>query len=536
MFIKEIIIDGFKSYATRTVVSGFDPHFNAITGLNGSGKSNILDSICFVLGISNLSQVRASNLRDLVYKQGQGQVQKASVSIIFDNSDKKQSPIGFEGYDEITVTREVVVAGKNKYMINGSAANQQRVQNLFHSVQLNVNNPHFLIMQGRITKVLNMKPPEILALIEEAAGTRMFEMKKQSALKTILKKQQKVDEINKVLSEEITPQLEKLRRECQLFMQWSSNNIEIERLERFCIAATFFEIETTLKCSVKESDELQSELKENDNIVIRCDSEIEAVEYQIEKLTRAKMSSVKGEYLELEKRATSISKDVVKYTSTFENLDQMLETERAALFDLEKQEVEIQSQISEKDTVKKERSKHLESLSAQFAELQAKKSGLEGQQLGFNVGSNSAEKKGSLVQQQMDANTKVTILEANQASLKLKIEKTQADLLRKKNDLKHFEKEFAEGRKHFSGLETQLSSIDSKISNLNFNPTQYDQLCQQIAEKERLVYKLQDEVNQKRAQLINVEFSYESRLSGARIYGRVVNLLQIKDEKVIFLS
>jgi structural maintenance of chromosome 2 len=57
MYIEEITIDGFKSYATRTVVSGFDPSFNAITGLNGTGKSNILDSICFVLGISNLSQV-----------------------------------------------------------------------------------------------------------------------------------------------------------------------------------------------------------------------------------------------------------------------------------------------------------------------------------------------------------------------------------------------------------------------------------------------------------------------------------------------
>jgi structural maintenance of chromosome 2 len=57
MYIQELIIDGFKSYATRTVISGFDSQFNAITGLNGSGKSNILDAICFVLGISNLSQV-----------------------------------------------------------------------------------------------------------------------------------------------------------------------------------------------------------------------------------------------------------------------------------------------------------------------------------------------------------------------------------------------------------------------------------------------------------------------------------------------
>ena len=57
MFIKEVILEGFKSYAQRTVISGFDPHFNAITGLNGSGKSNILDAICFVFGITNLSLV-----------------------------------------------------------------------------------------------------------------------------------------------------------------------------------------------------------------------------------------------------------------------------------------------------------------------------------------------------------------------------------------------------------------------------------------------------------------------------------------------
>ena len=61
MYLEEIILDGFKSYATRTVISGFDPKFNAITGLNGSGKSNILDAICFVLGITNLSPVSVLN-------------------------------------------------------------------------------------------------------------------------------------------------------------------------------------------------------------------------------------------------------------------------------------------------------------------------------------------------------------------------------------------------------------------------------------------------------------------------------------------
>jgi recombinational DNA repair ATPase RecF len=63
MYIKEVSIDGFKSYAQRVTLSNFDPGFNAITGLNGSGKSNILDAICFVMGIKNLSAVRGGTRR-----------------------------------------------------------------------------------------------------------------------------------------------------------------------------------------------------------------------------------------------------------------------------------------------------------------------------------------------------------------------------------------------------------------------------------------------------------------------------------------
>ena len=107
MYIEEIILEGFKSYASRTVISGWDPEFNAITGLNGSGKSNILDAICFVLGISNLSQVRAASLQDLVYKKGQAGINKASVTIVFNNTDANNKPVGYEQYERITVTRQV---------------------------------------------------------------------------------------------------------------------------------------------------------------------------------------------------------------------------------------------------------------------------------------------------------------------------------------------------------------------------------------------------------------------------------------------
>ena len=104
-----MVVDGFKSYGQRTEINGFDPMFNAITGLNGSGKSNILDAICFLLCITNLSHVRATNLQELVYKSGQAGVTKATVTVTFDNKDKKQSPIGYEHYDEVTVTRQVCI-------------------------------------------------------------------------------------------------------------------------------------------------------------------------------------------------------------------------------------------------------------------------------------------------------------------------------------------------------------------------------------------------------------------------------------------
>lgn len=69
-----------------------------------------------------------------------------------------------------TTLPQVVIGGRNKYLINGSNATPSRVQDLFRSVQLNVNNPHFLIMQGRITKVLNMKPLEVRLIVVHSYG------------------------------------------------------------------------------------------------------------------------------------------------------------------------------------------------------------------------------------------------------------------------------------------------------------------------------------------------------------------------------
>merc|ERR1719162_2399207 len=114
--------------------------------------------------------------------------------------------------------------------------------------------------KGRITKVINMKPQETLSMIEEAAGTRMYENKKCGALKTLEKKQNKVDEINRLLSEEITPTLEKLQKERANYMLWVSNNNEIERLQRFCIAYEYMQVKGRLENKNQQLDEMEEML------------------------------------------------------------------------------------------------------------------------------------------------------------------------------------------------------------------------------------------------------------------------------------
>ena len=106
-------------------------------------------------------------MQDLIFKSGKSGVTRASVSITFDNSNKSQAAPGFEDINEITVTRQFMLGGKNKWYLNGSAVPPKRVQDFFCSMQLNINNPHFLIMQGQITKVLNMKPKEVSLIVNE---------------------------------------------------------------------------------------------------------------------------------------------------------------------------------------------------------------------------------------------------------------------------------------------------------------------------------------------------------------------------------
>jgi len=145
-------------------------------------------------------------------------------------------------------------------MVNGKLAQLDRVKNLFRSVQLNVNNPHFLIMQGRITKVLNMKADEILGLIKEVAGTKMYEDKKEAVLNIFKKKEGRVKEINKILDEEITPTLNNLKQQQEQYYKWLENKRTQELLEKLKIAYQYWKAEKSIE-GAKEAVECSERIK-----------------------------------------------------------------------------------------------------------------------------------------------------------------------------------------------------------------------------------------------------------------------------------
>ncbi|MBA0851713.1 hypothetical protein Goshw_024691 [Gossypium schwendimanii] len=532
MYIKEICLEGFKSYATRTVVPGFDPFFNAITGLNGSGKSNILDSICFVLGITNLQQVRAANLQELVYKQGQAGITKATVSIIFDNSDRSRSPLGYADHSEITVTRQIVVGGRNKYLINGKLAQPSQVQNLFHSVQLNVNNPHFLIMQGRITKVLNMKPPEILSMLEEAAGTRMYETKKEFALKTLEKKQSKVDEINKLLDQEILPALEKLRKERMQYMQWANGNAELDRLKRFCVAYEYVQAETIRDSAVGEVERVKAKITEIDNDAERTKVEIQDMETNISKLTAQKEATMGGEVKTLSDEVDSLSKSLVQEVSVLESKEDTLKGEKENAEKIIHNIEDLKQSIEGKAIALQKSEQGAADLNKRFEDLSKSLEDLEKEHQAVLAGKSSGNEEKSLEDQLGDAKVAVGTAETELKQLKTTISHCEKELGEKTRQLKSKRAEAVDVENELNSRRKGLEKVEIELENLPYKEGQMEALQKDRASELELIQKLKDEVRDHSAQLANVQFNYRDPVKNfdrTKVKGVVAKLIKVKD-------
>ncbi|XP_064477399.1 structural maintenance of chromosomes protein 2-like [Ornithodoros turicata] len=534
MYIKSITIDGFKSYGQRTEVKGFDPLFNAITGLNGSGKSNILDSICFLLGITNLSQVRATNLQELVFKNGQAGITKATVSITFDNKDKKQCPVGYEHYDEFTITRQVVVGGRNKYLINGVTANANRVQDLFRSVQLNVNNPHFLIMQGRITKVLNMKPPEILSMIEEAAGTRMYESKKQTAEKTIEKKDAKLTEINSILSEEITPTLDRLKAERQAYMEYTKVSRELEHLTKLHVAWQYVQTENVSNCSEGKIEEVDTNMRNAEestkelqrNIEDIC-KQIKEMEKKVDEETGQKLSGLEKNLQECQLEETKVVSDIqhVKDRIKDDNksrkaLSKNIDEDNAAITSKKKQAETLQAQLADLAETSK---KDTEAVAAAQKHFQAVSAGLS---------SNTQGEEATIAEQLRTAKSNIAEAETEMKQAEMQLKHSQDQVKKQQAECKKTESDYKKDEAACKEIEKRLGNMKGQIEKLNYEEGKEESLLTQKRGLEQEIHGLGEKIDVFEARNQHLAFHYADPVRNfdrSKVLGLVCDLFSVKD-------
>ncbi|KAL8999938.1 MAG: hypothetical protein Q9169_001344 [Polycauliona sp. 2 TL-2023] len=537
MRIVEIIIDGFKSYAVRTVISGWDESFNSITGLNGSGKSNILDAICFVLGITSMSTVRAQNIQDLIYKRGQAGVTKASVTIVFDNYDKKKSPIGFEEYAQISVTRQIVLGGTSKYLINGHRAQQQTVQNLFQSIQLNINNPNFLIMQGRITKVLNMKPVEILSMIEEAAGTRMFEDRKEKAHKTMTKKEMKVQEITDLLREEIEPKLDKLRTEKRAFLDFQQTQSDLERLTRLVVAHDYVRNKEKLKQSANDLGAKKQRSLDLEESAQRLKSEIAHLEEDVKRVRAARDKEMRkgGKFQALKEEVKAQSHEAVRLATQFDLKQASMQEEKDRRKGIQKSVADIEGQLKDKTkSLEKMQSKYdagKADFDKQVAEVEQKEELLQTLQTG--VASREGQESGYQGQLQ-DARNRMSAANTEQEQSKLKISNLEKRVKEDEPRAKKAKEQNSGLLKELEALRVHATRLETELSKLGFDPRREEEMSQQETSLQTQIRTLREQADVMKRKVSNIDFSYSDptpSFDRSKVKGLVAQLFTLDKDK-----
>ncbi|EMC93354.1 hypothetical protein BAUCODRAFT_26658 [Baudoinia panamericana UAMH 10762] len=537
MRITELIIDGFKSYAVRTVISGWDPTFNAITGLNGSGKSNILDAICFCLGIGRFELLRANGgASDLIYKRGQAGVTKASVTLVFDNSDKPKSPIGFEDYASISVTRQIVLGGMSKYLINGHRAQQQTVQNLFQSVQLNINNPNFLIMQGRITKVLNMKSTEILGMVEEAAGTRMFEDRREKALRTMAKKQAKVEELEGLLKEEIEPKLDKLRNEKRAFLEFQSTQSDLERLTRLVVAYDYVKSKQKLQQSVQDLAAKRGRAAEIEESKEKLEREIGVLEEDMQNVRAKKDKELRkgGKFGKLEEAVKEHSHELVRLATVLDLKKVAMTEEQERLKKAQSSAKELERRLKKKAELHRQLQERFEAsnrgVEEQKAEAEKKEELLHTLQTGISSNAGSDGGYAGQLTAARDAATK-TGTEIEQA--KLKISHLEARIKEDEPRAKKAEKENASLLGDLQLLRKQAAKLEDELKKLGFDPGREELQQAEKAQLEKRIRALQSEAEALRRRIAGLDFSYSDPspdFDRRRVKGLVAQLFNLPEQ------
>ncbi len=181
MYLKSLTLKGFKSFASPTTLR-FEPGITCVVGPNGSGKSNVVDALTWVMGEQGAKALRGGKMEDVIFAgtSSRAPLGRAEVTLTIDNSDNAL-PIE---YSEVSITRRMFRDGAGEYEINGSSCRLMDVQELLSDSGIG-REMHVIVGQGRLAQILESRPEDRRAFIEEAAGVLKHRKRKEKAVRKL---------------------------------------------------------------------------------------------------------------------------------------------------------------------------------------------------------------------------------------------------------------------------------------------------------------------------------------------------------------
>ncbi|KAK2987632.1 hypothetical protein RJ640_005834 [Escallonia rubra] len=369
-----------------------------------------------------------------------------------------------------------------------------------------------------------MKPPEILFTLEEAAGTCMYGTKKEAALKTLEKKQSKVDEINKLLDDqELLPALEKLRKERMQYMQWANGNAELDRLKRFCIAFEYAQAGKIKDNAVQGVEGIKVKISEISGRTESMHIEVHEMGAKVSELTAAKEVSIGGEIKCLSEKVDALSQDLVRETSLLKNEEDSLMTERENAVKLEKSIEELKQSAEERASAVKSAEDGAADLKERVEELSRSLEEHEKEYQGVVAGKSSGNEEKCLDDQLGDAKVAVGRAKTELKQLKTKISHCEKEPKEKKHQLLSKQEESFFVENEHKVRKKDVENVRRALECISYKEGQMEAL-----ETMKFGFFLHD--------WVNVDFTYRDPVKNfdrSRVKGVVAKLIKVKDSSAM---
>ncbi len=343
-YIKKLAMHGFKSFVRKTEIS-LVPGINVIVGANGSGKSNISDALCFVLGRLSIKSMRAAKAGNLIFLGNKiaAPAKEAVVEMVLDNVGRVFSI----DRDEISIKRIVRKNGQSIYKIDNEVKTRQEVLSLLAQGGIDPNGFN-IVLQGEIQNFVRMQPEERRKIIEEVSGISVYEMRKEKSLNEMEKTEEKLKEVLAIL------------RERTIYL----NNLDKERQQ--ALKFKRFEAEVK-KC---KASMIYGELNQKKKIIDEVNSKILNKNKEIEKERKA-LLEIRAGIENLESKISAINSTIQKSTGLEqERLNQEIANIRAELAGMNVRRENYENKLSSSSKEKQELQRVIRDSELSIKELQ----------------------------------------------------------------------------------------------------------------------------------------------------------------------